>query len=97
MQLAEAEKYMAPLQLGKTQLQREILRAFGGSGMQGTLPVSERAFCEKNLKKHTPSTGLSNRLVTCWASVLLSRCMFDMGSSRIAVEMLCLLLLFSGR
>jgi len=47
MQVTEAEKYMAPLQLGKTQLQREIMKTFGGSGMQDTLPISEGAFCGK--------------------------------------------------
>lgn len=42
MQLLGAEKYAAPLQLGKTQLlQREIVRTLGGAGMQDTLPISE--------------------------------------------------------
>lgn len=51
MQLAEAKKYMAPLQLGKTQLQREIMRTFGGSGMQDMLPISEGAFCGEIVEK----------------------------------------------
>ena len=47
MQLAEAEKCMAPLQLGSAQLLRDIVRTFGGSGMQDTLPISEGALCGK--------------------------------------------------